>query len=79
MNIKNEILKAAVEIMSLGIIIIGFVNLAGFLFNFPNLYTWRRGVPMALPTAIALVVDGVCMIILSILVNRKVDKVDKKT
>ena len=45
-------------LLAVGTALIGLVNLAGFFLSITNLYTWARGVAMALPTAIALICVG---------------------
>ena len=65
MTIRDEFLKGALEIMGGGVLTIGLVNVSGFVFGLPGLYTWAHDVAMAFPTALAFLLTGVSLIILA--------------
>jgi len=73
MTIKDEILKGTVEIMGGGVLTIGLVNVSGFVFGLPGLYTWAHDVAMAFPTAIGFLLTGFCLIILASRYKMKVE------
>ena len=56
---------ASVQILSIGLVTIGAINIAGYALDVNTLYAWARGVGMALATAICFVGIGISLLLLA--------------
>ena len=56
--------------MGFGVAVIGSIAMLGYTINQSALYTWLNGAPMALPTALALTLAGIAIVILAEYVRR---------
>lgn len=67
MSLRNEIINGSVQIMSGGVLLIGLTNTFAFLVTSDDVMRAisPKGVLMALPTAIALSMVGLCLLALS--------------
>lgn len=67
MSLRNEIINGSVQIMSGGVLLIGLTNTFAFLVTSDDVMRSisPKGVLMALPTAIALSMVGLCLLALS--------------